>query len=544
MSNFAKKELKINSKIGHGTYSKTYSVSIPNNDNVVMKRNFSERQIDWCFNIKELDILARLKNYPFIISIEAVSFDSPFKPEHPLTPREKSETKDDSLYFFMERMLINGRSFFSETDKNFDYFVHITVLSCHLLLAVEYIHSQKIIHSDIKPDNILIGEDKNVEEDFCGTFLKLADFGMSQNYCKNDEPIYGIVTSWYRAPEITMGIKYSYPSDMWSVGCVLYEMLSYCALFHTNDHSDQNIYNVILDRLYYTVDSDELDCMWKQSKSQRYIKRHNKNTDRIPLKDRTRINKQEISWFDSVFDGGKPASDNFFELMESLLVFNPDKRKTATEALNMPFFDGMRDYIQNIRDKWKPIFTWDSIHIKIYPYREREWISMIVANVCNKYSDFSEDEKRNNWFSYRIIFQAISLFDRYIVWCNINKKRTGKSSDHVGMFETSRDIGIKFRVILYVSYKYFLNINSVCYSWEHFVEPDFYSEKINLVGKKFEELLIKDVLNFEIYKPTVYEYMSEKFGEDFDVMYVLEKYLKIESYDGNLPTLCEMLIRN
>ena len=87
-----------------------------------------------------------------------------------------------------------------------------------MIFGLSYMHSKKILHRDIKPQNILITKDLNI---------KIADLGLGREYLlpikdlSNDE----IVTLWYRSPEIILGIKnYSTKIDVWSLGCVIAEM--------------------------------------------------------------------------------------------------------------------------------------------------------------------------------------------------------------------------------------------------------------------------------------------------------------------------------
>jgi len=80
-----------------------------------------------------------------------------------------------------------------------------------MLLGVEYCHSHRIMHRDLKPQNLLIDSNNK---------MKLADFGLARAY---GLPIktytHEVVTLWYRAPEIMLGQKrYSTTLDMWSVG--------------------------------------------------------------------------------------------------------------------------------------------------------------------------------------------------------------------------------------------------------------------------------------------------------------------------------------
>jgi len=71
------------------------------------------------------------------------------------------------------------------------------------------------MHADIKPDNILVNENKNM--------LKLCDLGSASDASENDVTPY-LVSRFYRAPEIILGVPYDCALDMWSVGCTLYEL--------------------------------------------------------------------------------------------------------------------------------------------------------------------------------------------------------------------------------------------------------------------------------------------------------------------------------
>ncbi|CAG5049184.1 unnamed protein product [Parnassius apollo] len=94
--------------------------------------------------------------------------------------------------------------------------------SRQLLLALKLLMKVGIIHADIKPDNILVNEQK--------TMLKLCDFG-SATKIHDNEPTPYLVSRFYRAPEIILGIPYSYGVDIWSTACTIYEMATSTILF-------------------------------------------------------------------------------------------------------------------------------------------------------------------------------------------------------------------------------------------------------------------------------------------------------------------------
>jgi len=99
-----------------------------------------------------------------------------------------------------------------------------------LLRGIAFCHDRRVLHRDLKPQNLLINKEGE---------LKLADFGLARAF---GIPVrsytHEVVTLWYRAPDVLMGSrKYSTPVDLWSVGCIFGEMASSRPLFPgTSDH--------------------------------------------------------------------------------------------------------------------------------------------------------------------------------------------------------------------------------------------------------------------------------------------------------------------
>lgn len=100
-----------------------------------------------------------------------------------------------------------------------------------LLIGINACHENRIIHRDLKPQNILIGNDG---------LLKIADFGLARAFSIPLKPFtQEVVTIWYRAPELLLGAtEYTIAVDMWSIGCIFFEICKYKPLFPAYNEID------------------------------------------------------------------------------------------------------------------------------------------------------------------------------------------------------------------------------------------------------------------------------------------------------------------
>ncbi|XP_041050846.1 mitogen-activated protein kinase 14 isoform X4 [Carcharodon carcharias] len=106
---------------------------------------------------------------------------------------------------------------------------HVQFLIYQIIRGLKYIHSAGIIHRDLKPSNLAVNEDCE---------LKILDFGLARH--TDDEMTGYVATRWYRAPEIMLNwMHYNQTVDIWSVGCIMAELLTGKTLFPGTDHINQ-----------------------------------------------------------------------------------------------------------------------------------------------------------------------------------------------------------------------------------------------------------------------------------------------------------------
>jgi serine/threonine protein kinase len=124
-------------------------------------------------------------------------------------------------------------------NKNFkidETFIKATMKQ--ILEGVQYLHEQGLMHRDLKPDNILLGQDG---------VIKIADFDLLREYA-NEPLTKGVVTIYYKPPEVFYGdVNYDFSIDMWSVGCILAELILREPIFKGRSELDviYKIYEVL-----------------------------------------------------------------------------------------------------------------------------------------------------------------------------------------------------------------------------------------------------------------------------------------------------------
>lgn len=286
MEKYAKTE-----KLGEGTYGTVYKAQAKGTGKVVaMKKIKVEAEDEGVPStaIREISLLKELDHPNIVRLLEVIHADNKLYLVFEFLNKDLKKYIDDLKVDFMDPML----------TKSYMY---------QLFKGIEFCHAHRVLHRDLKPQNLLIDGHGRI---------KLADFGLARAF---GIPVraytHEVITLWYRAPEILLGSRqYACPVDIWSLGPIFAEMVTKSPTFPGDSEIDE-LYRIF--RLLGTPNEE----LWPGVSALPDYKANFPRWSPRPLQ--TIVPKLE------------PYG---VQLLQELMHYEPSKRITAKAALHHPYF--------------------------------------------------------------------------------------------------------------------------------------------------------------------------------------------------------------
>lgn len=241
------------------------------------------------------------------------------------------------LCIVLESLSMDLRNIVRKYGKNCGLSMQAVIsYSKQLLVALRHLKKVGYIHADIKPDNILVNESKTV--------LKLCDFGSAEKVNVNEMRPY-LVSRFYRAPEIILGVPFGFGIDVWSAACTIYELATGKIMFTGNSNNKMLKYfmdvkgkipNKLLkkgkfkDQHFNYNNNFLLQCVDPATNREKVVELVNVTATRQILQElkqaHTNISNYEEKRLVLLKD-----------LLDKMLTLDPSHRMTASECLRHPF---------------------------------------------------------------------------------------------------------------------------------------------------------------------------------------------------------------
>ena len=286
-------------KVGEGTYGVVYkAVHLETGQTVALKKIRLEAEDEGVppTAIREIALLKELSLHDNIVKLIDVIH------------------KGQRLYLVFE-FLDHDLKYKMDNTQDMIDMMQVKIWVYQMFAGIHFCHSRRILHRDLKPQNLLI--------DSTGK-MKLGDFGLARAFgIPLREYTHEVVTQWYRAPEILLGTtQYSTPIDVWSIGCIMAELVAKEPLFPGDSEIDQ-LYKIF--KLLGTPN----DAVWP-------------GVTRLP-----EFRPFFPQWHPTPLANHIPRLDPIgLDLLEKTLRYCPSQRISARQALLHPWFHDIPDIVR------------------------------------------------------------------------------------------------------------------------------------------------------------------------------------------------------
>jgi serine/threonine protein kinase len=446
--------------LGEGSYGRVYKGIVDTLGNVAIKRLFVQEGSDFVFSIREIELGLKFE-HPNLLKIKEIR-------THPSKWRDRPPEghRDDDLCLISDLAECDLYGMCDREELTEHRAKDITV---QILLAVEYLHKNGYIHRDLRPANILL---------FKRDRIKLCDYGFCEKYHKYDDLNTTINALYFRAPELlTHNVKYGYPSDIWSIGCVMHYILTKNLIPKTLEDDDEKDFTVE-EQLQSLIDGYPFNINKGVFGSDKVVKGVNFNITNTPA-------KFMKSYGNKIFD-----RKAYLSFLFDMLAFDQNERKTATQMLSHPYISKFEKSIDLTRKNCVDIGD----EIKKYEVTFGSHREVLKGPCLNL---FMELRKNADWYNDKTLFMGIDLYDRLL--SRSPKIRVLSAENH----------NIYFRSCVYISSKYYSSHYLCDLNYDTFPLKEYSTQSLK-AGKNFEDTIL-EILDYDLYRTTIYdEHMTDK----------------------------------
>jgi serine/threonine-protein kinase PRP4 len=275
--------------------------------------------------IKEIDIL------------KDIAANDPEDKKHVIRLHRSFDHKGHLCMVF-ENLSLNLREVLKKFGRDVGISIKaIRAYSQQLFMGLSLLKKCQYIHADLKPDNILVNEARSA--------LKICDLGSASPVTENVTAPY-LVSRFYRAPEVILGIPYDYGIDMWSIGCTLFELYTGKILFTGRNNNGMlraimecrgKFPHKLLKRGALTYDYFDDLLNFRAEEIDKVTGRLVTKMVDIKAKPIRDLKSRLIPKDKKFTEEERKDLESFVDLLDKCLDLRPDKRITPTDALKHPF---------------------------------------------------------------------------------------------------------------------------------------------------------------------------------------------------------------
>ncbi|XP_014785578.1 cyclin-dependent kinase 1 [Octopus bimaculoides] len=288
-------------KIGEGTYGVVYKGRHKRTNRIVALKKIrleSEEEGIPSTAIREISFLREMV-HDNIVSLEDVLM------------------QEGKLYLVFEYLSMDLKKYMDSIPSGKYMDTKLVKSYLHQILqGILYCHQRRLLHRDLKPQNLLI--------DTSGT-IKLADFGLARAFgipCR--AYTHEVVTLWYRAPEILLGYqRYSTALDIWSIGCIFAEMVTKRPLFNGDSEIDQ------LFRIFRTLSTPNEESWPGVTNFPDY---------------KASFPQWKVNNLETAVKTDVAMESAGLDLLQKMLTYDPHKRVAAKTAINHSYFNDLENF--------------------------------------------------------------------------------------------------------------------------------------------------------------------------------------------------------